>query len=913
MQSDIEKCVIRVYGIVQGVGFRPTVVRYAGSEGVTGTVMNCGAYVEIYAEGTRTDIKRFLELIKNKPPKRAVILKMDVKEIDGNTDEDGSCDERIFHDFRITESKKDSGEIFISPDIAVCDECKKELFDPSDRRYMHPFINCTSCGPRLTILEALPYDRKRTSMKKFQMCPECASEYRDKKSRRYDAQPVCCNECGPKVFILGNETCEGRDAIEFARKTIIEGGIVAIKGIGGFHLACDASNKNAVKRLRELKHRPSKPFAVMMRDEETVKRECIFSDEQEKILTGHQKPILLLERKRTAGIYGAQKSVGMICTSDDISEKSKEKSRLADEIAPGCPMVGVMLSYAPVQLLLFGISSEKDSSSMTDMLVMTSGNDSGAPIVKDDTDAVRELSDKCDCILTNNRDIRIRTDDSVMDFYNDEPYMIRRSRGYAPVPIMLDIKDDFSDYNVKCLKNTDSSDDICAAKILNVKTHKVLAVGGELKNTFCLSNENLYYPSSYVGDLSDVRSAAALRDGICKMQQLLEINPDIVVCDMHPLYQSVKIAENIAASRKIPLVRVQHHFAHVVSCMAENNCPNPVIGVAFDGTGYGSDGTIWGGEFLISDYHDFKRVASIFPFKLTGGDNASKEGWRVAVSMIYGAEAEIIKMAGDCENDSENTAYQIENKAVRIKNNAAEIIAALKLVSPETEKVQRIMYDSNMNSVKSTSVGRLFDAVAAILGICRKSTFEGEASTALMYRAMEYEKKLKSEVDTKQDILHELMSELREAMKKSEICESAVPEHAISEKTVQNLETGLYVCTDNNFDVLRTDILFALIVKYAVIIDGGNCRYDIGSLSFFFHYALAEMTAFEICNICKKTGIKIAALTGGVYQNKLMLKLTEEKINEYCQDIKVIRHHYVPANDGGIALGQAVIGRYMSK
>ena len=448
MKNEVTKQ-IRVYGIVQGVGFRPTVSRHAATHQIRGSVSNKGPYVEIFAQGPEEAVDGFISDIENKPPKRAAILKMNIEPVEEAED---------FTEFAIIESEKTKGEIFVSPDIAICDECKEEMFDPKNRRYLHPFINCTCCGPRLTILDALPYDRERTSMKEFPMCPDCAKEYYDPATRRYDAQPVCCNECGPEVYLIGREE-RGRDAIIYTRRTIAEGGIVAIKGIGGFHLCCDATNEEAVKRLRELKKRPAKPFAVMAKDLESVKRECLVSEEQEKILTGHQKPILLLDKKEDG------------------------EETLCESIAPGNPKVGVMLPYAPVQLLLF---TYDDGIRMPSFLVMTSGNTSGAPICREDKEAIQELSRLCDCMLSHNRKIRIRADDSVMDFYKNEPYMIRRSRGYAPLPTMVQMS----------------------------WKGQVLATGGELKNTFCIGVDGRFYPSPYVGDLEDLRTVEALKETI---------------------------------------------------------------------------------------------------------------------------------------------------------------------------------------------------------------------------------------------------------------------------------------------------------------------------------------------------------------------------------------------------------------
>lgn len=632
---------IKVYGIVQGVGFRPTVARHAASLGIKGSVSNLGPYVEIYAQGEEQQVDRFIDLLRTQPPKRAAVLKMDIKEKDAPA----------YDDFNIIESAKTSGEIFVSPDIAICDECLNELFDRNNRRYLHPFINCTCCGPRLTILEALPYDRERTSMKRFPMCPDCEKEYYDPATRRYDAQPVCCNKCGPEVFILDDEkNRKGREAITYVRSVIAGGGIAAIKGIGGFHLACNAYDNNAVKRLRELKHRPAKPFAVMMRDENEVLKNCRIEDYQRGILKGHQKPIILLAKK--------------------------EDSAIAEQVAPGNPMLGVMLPYAPVQSLIFDYD---DGIDMPACLVMTSGNLSGLPICRNDDDVRAEIRSYCDVVLTHNRRIIIRADDSVMDFYDGRPYIIRRSRGYAPLPYMM----------TKQFKGS------------------VIAYGGELKNTFCVAVNSLMYPSSYIGDLTDLKGKNALKESAGRMLELLEAKPSHAVCDLHPLYNSSAAAEESG----LPLIRVQHHYAHILSCMAENDYTDDVIGISLDGTGYGTDGTIWGGEILKCSLDGFERAGHIRPFLHTGGDIASREGFRIAISMlidIFGDEAE-----AKCNE--------------------------LGLIRQGSFKTYKAMHDNRINTAVSTSCGRLFDAASAILGIRYEQSFEGEAAIALEFKAMEYQ------------------------------------------------------------------------------------------------------------------------------------------------------------------------------
>ena len=752
---------IRVYGIVQGVGFRPTVSRHAAETGITGSVCNKGPYVEIFAQGEPDQVDRFLDALEHRPPRRAAILKIDVKPAEAPPE---------FSEFTIIESEKTKGEIFVSPDIAICEDCKRELFDPKDRRYLHPFINCTCCGPRLTILDALPYDRERTSMKAFPMCPACAEEYYSPATRRYDAQPVCCNACGPEVYLIGREE-RGRAAITYTRQVIASGGIAAIKGIGGFHLCCDAANPAAVERMRNLKHRPMKPFAVMARDLDTARRECEIDSAQEEILTGHQKPILLLKRRPG----------GRICPA----------------VAPDNPKVGVMLPYAPVQLLLFDYD---DGIRMPDCLVMTSGNDSGAPICRDDADAVAELGHLCDCILSHDRMIRIRADDSVMDFWEDQPYMIRRSRGYAPLPTLMS----------------------------RGYRGQVLAMGGELKNTFCLGVNDLFYPSPYVGDLADLRTVTALKETVGRFETLLEAEPTLVACDLHPKYNSTAAAEELG----LPVVYVQHHYAHILSCMAENDWSEPVIGVSFDGTGYGTDGTIWGGELLLADLKDFQRLGSIVPFFQAGGDLSAREGWRIACSLIWQA-------AGDRET-------------------ALDMIRRLEVCDEQNAAVQVTLAQRRLNGVTSTSAGRLFDGVSAMLGIRLASTFEGEASMALQFAAERAAARgsIPPEPDT--DLLRE----------------------------------------ENGFLYMTTDTLAEKLLRRRL--DGE----DPETLAWRFHDGLAARIAAACAAARDRTGVNTAALSGGVFQNTLLMDLTAARLRKL--GFRLLTHRLIPPNDGGIALGQAV-------
>ena len=795
---------IRVFGIVQGVGFRPTVKRHADACDIAGSVSNKGPYVEIFAEGSEECVHSFIKQIQEEPPKRAVILKLDVENVESGEDGihkvESETDSK--EKFQIIESEKEEGEIFVSPDIAICPECKKELYDKNDRRYLHPFINCTCCGPRLTILDSMPYDRVRTSMGEFPMCEKCEYEYTHAETRRFDAQPVCCNDCGPEVYLLGRKE-RGADAIRYTRKVISEGGIVAVKGLGGFHLCCDAAKEETVARLRQRKKRPMKPFAVMMKDLDVVRRECETEPHLEEILDGHQKPIILLPKK--------------------------EGGTLCESVAPDNPKIGVMLPYAPVQLLLFDY---QDETKVSDCLVMTSANTSGAPICRDDEDALNELSGLCDVILSHDRKIRLRADDTVMDFYRGEPYMIRRSRGYAPLPFMMG----------------------------NEFKGQVLAVGGELKNAFCIGKNQLFYPSPYIGDMGDVRTVKALKESVKRMEELLETKPQIVACDMHPSYNTRAAAEEMG----LPVFLVQHHYAHILSCMAENEwtTEKKVIGVSFDGTGYGTDGTIWGGEILLADYDSFTRWGCIEPFAQTGGDASAKEGWRIAVSLlgkIYG------------------------------KENALLIIETLGLCEPKLAKLQFTMEERGINTVQSTSAGRLFDAVSAILDIRKSSTFEGEASTSLQFAAEKWLDAQKKKIAGSENFAESgIITDYGELKSISDVAQKSVVEK--NNSINRNIKADLYY--------LPTLSLVKEVAERKLAGENSN------QLALHFHRRLAGMIVSACEKAREETGINTVALSGGVYQNKLLLDYSVTMLEE--RGFHVLRHHLLPPNDGGISLGQAV-------
>ena len=774
---------IRVFGIVQGVGFRPFIARLARETGVAGSVCNKGPYVEIFAEGPEERVAAFAGRIREDAPERARILKQEERPEPAAGD---SC-------FRIIESEKVRGDIFVSPDIATCPKCRRELFDPKDRRYLHPFINCTACGPRLTILDRMPYDRVRTSMGEFPMCPDCEAEYTDPATRRYHAQPVCCPSCGPRLYLLdgasGNVLARGdRPSLLAARRILREGGILAVKGIGGFHLCCDAANEKAVSRLRKMKSRPFKPFAVMMKDRGTVLRECIIQPGMEEVMEGPEKPILLLRKRPDSG-------------------------RLAPSVCPDNPNVGVMLPYAPVQMLLFDYP---DGLPMTDCFVMTSANPKGAPICRTDEDVLQNLSGLCDAVLSNDRKIRLRADDSVMAWRAGGPYMIRRSRGYAPLPVML---------SGEGRKNP-------------ARTGAVLGMGGELKNTFCIGTEDLLYPSPYIGDLSDLRSVEALRQAVSRMEDLLEQKPERVICDLHPRYNSSLAARETG----LPVTAIQHHYAHVLSCMAENDREDPVIGVSFDGTGYGPDGTVWGGEFLIADPMGYRRIGHLSCFPQAGGDLSSREGWRIAAALL----------------DQDGAP------------DAGGMARELGVCSEQEFQMIRTMVRNHVNCVSSSSAGRLFDAVSALLGFRRCSTCEGEAAMVLQFRAEAWRDQHPAEA---------------ERIRRSGLQE----------------EPGIRTDADGSFEIPAAEFFRKL----------GEMRRageDPGRLAYGFHEWMARRI-LEGCRQAERiSGLRTAALTGGVMQNTLLTDRAEELLTE--SGFRVLTHRLIPPNDGGISLGQAYYGLY---
>ena len=622
---------VKLKGAVQGVGFRPFVYRIAKELGLKGYVINDSKGVEIEVEGEEELLHRFLLRLSEEKPPLARIYSREVLFLEPAG----------YKDFEIRKSdEKGEKEVLILPDISTCEDCLRELFDPKNRRYRYPFINCTNCGPRFTIIEKLPYDRKNTTMKVFKMCEECEEEYKNPLDRRFHAQPNACPRCGPHVFLYdvkGNLVAEKEKALDKLVKFIKEGKIIAVKGIGGFHLICDATNEKAVGELRKRKRRKEKPFAVMFKDLKQLENYASPTELEKALLLSPERPIVLVEKKK----------------------------ELAPSVAPYLKRIGAFLPYSPLHHLIL--------SSLDFPVVATSGNISDEPIVKDNKEAFEKLSELSDFILIHQRDIRRRCDDSVVKVVGGIPTFIRRSRGYAPLPVELP-------YSSK---------------------RKVLAVGGMLKNTFAIAFGNKAIPSQHIGDIDSITNLNTFEKEVYDFMELYEFEPEIVVCDLHPRYETTKWAERFAREREIKLVKVQHHYAHILSCMAENKVKDKVLGIAWDGTGYGEDGTLWGGEFLVCDYRSYERAFHFKPFRLIGGEKAVKEPRRVALSLLF-------ELFGE--------------KAIGM-----ELPTLNAFGEKEVENLFKV-WKSGINSPFSSSVGRLFDAVSSLLGIKHILSYEGQGA-----------------------------------------------------------------------------------------------------------------------------------------------------------------------------------------
>ncbi|MDQ7825681.1 MAG: carbamoyltransferase HypF [Candidatus Eremiobacteraeota bacterium] len=627
---------IRIRGIVQGVGFRPFVYSLAGAWNLSGYVLNDSEGVMVWVEGPKGRLGGFLRELPLKAPPRSRILELaalpgDPEGIEGFTIRESMALQRQ--------------DIFISPDIATCPSCLSELRDPGDRRSRYPFINCTDCGPRFTIIEGSPYDRQKTSMKRFPMCPECGKEYGDPSSRRFHAEPNACSLCGPALTLLDakSEPVSVADPLRETVRLLAEGFIVAVKGLGGFHLACSASREDSVHRLRSRKYREDKPFALMAPGMESIRLHCEVSAHEETLLASEKRPIVLL--------------------------KKKHPEKLAPSLAPGYDTLGFMLPYTPLHHLLFDEGAP--------LLVMTSGNVSDEPICYRNEEALRRLGEIADYFLVHDRDIYMRCDDSVVVSLENREIPLRRSRGSVPEPLIVPL----------------------------VFRRPLLACGGELKSTFCLGRESLAFLSHHIGDLENLETLDSFEKGIAHFCRLFSLEPEVVACDMHPEYLSTKYALEKFGGK---VVQVQHHHAHLAGCLADNGIDEKAMGVIFDGLGYGDDGTLWGGEFLLGSYREYERVAYFKPIPLPGGTKAIKEPWRMALSVLYNAMGEDLWSAS---------------------------IPFVKAIDHSRWPILRKMLEGGLGSPLTSSAGRLFDAAGALLGIRSEITYEGQAAVLLQMAA----------------------------------------------------------------------------------------------------------------------------------------------------------------------------------
>jgi len=747
-----------VKGVVQGVGFRPFVYGLAKKIGLQGWVKNSSAGVYIEVEGSPQAVAQFTEQLPQEAPPRSRIESLNFED----------HPPAGYATFAIQESMEEEGQYqLISPDIATCAACAREIFDPQDRRNRYPFTNCTNCGPRFTIIEDIPYDRPKTTMAKFRMCPLCQKEYDDPADRRFHAQPNACPACGPRLQLVDRqgEPLSPEDPLPFAIHLLKEGKILALKGLGGFLLACDARSEISVQELRRRKVRPDKPFAVMLTDLAAARLHCRVSPEEERLLLSPESPIVLLSWK--------------------------EDSPISQAVAPGQRYLGVMLPYTPLHHLLLREANMP--------LVMTSGNLSEEPIAKDNEEALSRLAGIADAFLRHDRDIYIQYDDSVAAVVCGAPAILRRSRGYAPFPVPLP-------FSMK----------------------PILACGAELKNTFCLTRDRYAFVSQHIGDMENIETFSHFERTLGVYRNLFRIRPEIVAYDLHPEYLTTKFALRLPADRKIG---IQHHYAHMASCMAENGEEGPVIGLSFDGLGYGPDGTLWGGEFLVGDFGSYRRVSFFEPVPMPGGVAAIQHPWRMALSYldhVFGKE--------------KGPSY------------------APNLGPLEEEKIRVVLrqIELGINSPLTSSCGRLFDAVSALLGLVSSISYEGQAAVAL-----------------------EMIADEREQGSYDFLLEDQ------GGRTV--------VC----FQPLFAQILREL--------QQGEAK---SAISARFHNSLVNV-GVDVCRrIREQGGPRKVTLSGGVFQNRFLLERMKAALES--AGFGVLIHHQVPCNDGGLSLGQAVIANFIS-
>lgn len=807
---------IHVTGIVQGVGMRPFVYREAMAHGICGWVLNAGDGVHIEAHALSESLDEFVDALSEHAPAASRVEHVEVVDL-----APGDWDAANEQGFRIVASRDQTAHTtLISPDIATCDDCLRELFDPADRRFHYPFINCTNCGPRFTIIRSLPYDRAATSMDRFPMCPTCAAEYADPLDRRFHAQPDACFECGPHITwreadrdvvpagvdatpAVGS-TREASDAIiERCVELLAGGGIVAIKGLGGFHLACDATNEQAVCELRRRKRRSNKPLAVMVRSLADAERLCHIDGVERDLLTGSVRPIVLL-RRRAAG-------------SD--THGSPNALELAPSVAHDLPELGVMLPYTPLQHLLLAAAAANGMHA----IVMTSGNLSEEPIETDDALAWEHLvaAGIADALLGNDRAILSRYDDSVVRVVDGDVMPVRRARGYAPQPLSL--------------------------PALDGTTPCVLACGPQQKATIALAREDAdghttCFVSQHIGDVENGATFDAWSAARSRLENLFDLAPAALACDMHPSYLSSQWAREQAREHNLPLIEVQHHHAHIASVMTEaivagRLAPDArVLGIAFDGTGAGTDGTIWGSEFLISHLADFERVAHLRTWTLPGGAASVHDARRNAFALL--SELDLLEHPG----------------AVGLLNSLDE----------QTRSITATMIERGINSPRTSSMGRLFDAATAILGICGQATYEGEPAIEL----------------------------------------EAAAWHALDDEIAHFPDDNAGYSTSGP-SWLDASYVLDQKALFETLLEGIEAGAPADKLALDFHVAVARSSAHIASEICAREGIDTVVLSGGVFMNRLLLQLLTRKLKS--AGLAVLVPHTVPVNDGCIAYGQAAV------
>ncbi|MBQ4425442.1 MAG: carbamoyltransferase HypF [Lachnospiraceae bacterium] len=769
---------IQVRGVVQGVGFRPFIHKQITDHTLCGTIRNTSEGVEMEIEGEESAVRLFIKELKSRAPALAVIREVSAEYY---------TDLKNFIDFQIIPSRVlPMRNTLISPDVALCDDCRRELFDPSDRRFRYPFINCTNCGPRFTIIKDVPYDRPLTTMGRFAMCESCEAEYHTITDRRYHAQPVCCPDCGPQLEYYGSDAASpaasGEEALAKAIDLLNRGGILAVKGLGGIHLACRIDDPSIAQTLRRRKQRDEKPFAVMCRDLDTVRKYCIVSPDEEAILCGHTRPIVLLRKKEKTALLS-------------ISDNHR---------------IGVMLPYTPLHELLL--------SDGPDCLIMTSANLSDEPILYQNEEALTALSGIADGFLLHNRDIFVRCDDSLCWVAEGKEYFARRSRGYAPFPVT--VKEHFS--------------------------HTVLACGAEQKASFAISKGDNLFLSQHIGDLKNIATLQHYESQIRHFERLFDLKPAALACDLHPDYLSTEYAQGRAAKDALPLIPVQHHHAHLVSCLVDHDRQGPALGIIWDGTGYGTDGTVWGGEFLLGDADGFERAASLRPFRLPGGDRCTEEIWRIAASLILDALS---------WNETPQADELLEDQLAKEERRNALQKSLSGLTDPARLAQLTAQLNASLNCPRTTSMGRLFDGVSAILGIRSEAGYEGQAAILLEAAA-----------DEKED--------------------GVFPYQILSGE-------GRLLLDER-----------PLVTVLCVALQRG-CAVASPQLAARFMNTLVRMAADCAGRIRKESGIETAALSGGCMQNQYLLKHLTDTLSS--ESFTVLHHERLSCNDEGIAAGQLAV------